>query len=51
MTGKKLMEWEIAEDRKEQLLNIRDLPAGSYMLRVMDENDQAIVNQALQKLQ
>jgi hypothetical protein len=51
MTGKKLMEWEIAEDRKEQLLDIRDLPAGSYMLRVTDENNEAIVNQALQKLQ
>jgi hypothetical protein len=50
ITGKKLANWEIAEDRKEHVLNIRDFPAGSYMIRVTDENGQSKINQTLQKM-
>ncbi|WP_276132926.1 T9SS type A sorting domain-containing protein [Polluticoccus soli] len=50
VTGKKLMNWEITETQPDHVLNIGDLPAGSYMLRVTDANNQPKINQTLQKM-
>lgn len=50
VTGKKLISWEITQNQPEHVLNIGDVPAGSYMLRVTDENNQPKINHTLQKM-
>lgn len=50
VTGKKLASWDIADERKEQILSIRDLPAGTYMIRVTGGDSQLKISQTLQKM-
>jgi hypothetical protein len=49
-TGHMLMSWTVDSDKNEQTFDIRDLPGGSYMIRVSDKDYTPKAHLTLQKL-